>query len=117
MSLLPTHILLNYTYNLICRGRERLTVQNSVVTLDPSKIEHVTYGEARKVWIGLENADIRKTTDGTDPSNTGGSEVGHIVFTNERFAIIGNADISNLKTIIKNVGETATLEIEYFYGV
>ncbi|MCP4357975.1 MAG: hypothetical protein GY796_08170 [Chloroflexi bacterium] len=108
--------VLNILHNISCQARERITVAGVVKSLTANLVTHTTYGPAFKVWIGVEGADIRKTMEGTDPVNTGGSEVGHIIFANERFAVLGNADIANFKALIKTAGETAVLEVEYYYG-
>jgi hypothetical protein len=115
MAILPSQTIDNHQYNLKCGARERITVENAVKTLTASLVNHATHGLARKVWIGVEDADIRKTQDGTDPVNTGGSEVGIAIAKDDRFSVTGNDDIDNFKAIVKTDGNTAYIEVEYYY--
>ncbi len=108
--------VLNILHNISCKARERISVADVVKSLTAGLVTHTTYGPAHKVWISIEDANIRETTEGTDPVNTGGSEVGHVIFANERFGLLGNTDIGNFKAIAKTSGETAILEVAYYYG-
>lgn len=94
---------------------EKLSVNDSVTTLTAAKVTHATYGKAREIMLSPEDDDIRITYHGTDPVNTGGSEVGHRVYQGQQHSIKGWDEIDGLKILNATPAGTATVHVTYWY--
>ncbi len=66
-----------------------------------------------RVLITLEGADARVTFDGQDPSNTGGSEVGHWYYDGAVFDL-NRVTAQKMKIIEQTAGSPYTLRITEF---
>ena len=107
--------LVDVSGGLVCKARERIAVGDVAVSLTGSLVTHAMYGASKKVIISVEENDIRKCQDGSTPVQTGGSEVGMVIYTGSIFSVLGNTDIGNFEAIAKTNGAAADIEVEYYY--
>lgn len=88
---------------------ESITVSNSAVTLDLTKVQPATPARnAERVVIDIETDQIRYTYDGgTTPT----SSVGHLAGPGDRIVMNGYGNIRRLKMI--RVTADATIKVTY----
>jgi len=104
----------NARYEVQCKARETLTVVGVVQTLTAGNVTHTTYGPARYAEITTEAASIRFTRDGTTPDPS--THIGMILTTSQVLPLFWN-DLDNFQVIVNTTGETAYVQVDYFYDV
>ena len=88
---------------------EQITVSNAVKTLTVGKYTDTDSKLSKKVFISVEDAQIRYTFDGTTPT----SSIGHIANPAEVIILIGTQNIENFKAIRKG---STDAKISVTYG-
>lgn len=111
---LTTHTIGNARYNVQCKARETLTVVGVVQTLTAGMIRHATYDPARYAEVTTEAASVRFTRDGTTPDPS--THIGMVLTTSQVLPLFWN-DLEDFQVIVNTTGETAYVQVDYFYDV
>jgi hypothetical protein len=69
----------------------------------------------RAALITVETADIRFTLDGTTPTITAGTAVGHLAASGQSYVVRGYDNIRNFKCINAVAGSGAVVKCTFFY--
>ena len=91
-------------------------IGGTVATYD-TKSEHGSQIEVlhpNEALITVETADIRWTCDGTTPTTTATTAVGHLTAFGDSIALIGYHNIKNFKAINAVGSSGSTLRITYY---
>jgi hypothetical protein len=75
---------------------------------------YASYARPVEALVTVETADIRWTCDGTTPTVTAGTALGHITAAGDSFNLVGFQNIQQFKAINAVNGNGATLRITYF---
>ena len=107
-----------FVINGVAGGFETLTTA-AVIGFTSSKILP-TSGDfvgkrARSVIISVETADIRFTIDGTTPTTTATTAVGHLLPVNASYEINGELNIANFKCINAVGSSGATVKCTFLF--
>jgi hypothetical protein len=90
---------------------EAITVSTTAIGFAAAKIKSESNGTIHPISavFSTEDADIRISTDGTDPT----ASVGLLIETGTIVAIKGESDIRNFKAI-RDAGTDAVINVTYF---
>lgn len=102
---------------------EKLDTLTASTGLTASKYEkdvtvndhHSLRRHAFEVLITVETADIRWTCDGTTPTVTAGTALGHIASNGDDITITGLDNIRRFRAINAVAANGATLRVTYFF--
>ena len=71
--------------------------------------------KARAALISVETADIRFTIDGTTPTTTATTGVGHLLVTGSSWEVLGEANVANFKAINAVGSSGAVVHLTYLF--
>lgn len=71
--------------------------------------------KARAALISVETAAVRVTFDGTTPTTTAVSAIGHIMYPGDSFVVLGEKNISNFRAINEVAASGAVVKCTYFF--
>ncbi len=99
---------------------EAITPGNAATGFTTSKISKSTgtwTGQrATGAFITVEDNSINFTLDGSTPTQTGGTNVGHRLDAGQSRYIAGAQNVANFRCIDRTAGSAATVKATYFYG-
>ncbi len=87
---------------------EQITVSNSAIGFTLAKYTDTDGKKAKKVFVTIEDAQIRYTFDSTTPT----SSIGHIANPMDAIILIGTQNIENFKAIRKS-GSDSKISVTY----
>jgi hypothetical protein len=94
---------------------------SAITQLSKSKWEPISTNDplmkglqAKAALITVETANINFTLDGTSPTVTSGTNVGHTLVAGDSILIKGAVNIAAFK-MIDNAGSTAVVKVTYFF--
>lgn len=71
--------------------------------------------QAKEAYITVEDQAIHFTVDGTTPTQTGGTDVGHVLAAGNSISIFGYNNIANFKCIDQTSGNVSKVKVTLFY--
>jgi hypothetical protein len=99
---------------------ETITPGNTATGFTGSKIAKTTgtwaYQSAQSALITVEDNAINFTEDGTTPTQTGGTNVGHQMAAGSSYKVRGAANVANFRCIDRTAGSAAKVKATYYYG-
>lgn len=103
----------------VARGYEKIVPGNTVTGFTTSKIAPTTGvlagKQAIKVQVYVKDNSINYTTDGTIPTQTGGTNVGMVAVAGTTLVITGYHDIETFKCIDSTASSASDLRVTYFF--
>jgi hypothetical protein len=105
------------------RSHEKVSTLTSAIGFTSTKYEYNPSTEtpstrvlqAEEVTITVETADIRWTCDGTTPTVTSGTALGHIASAGDVITLTGYDNIKNFKAINAVGASGATLRATFWF--
>jgi hypothetical protein len=102
------------------RGREKISDTSTAIGFTNTFFMYDKSGGLAKIQIkaaliSVEGAAIRFTIEGTTPTVTAGTAVGHTLYSGDNYMIRGWEACRNFKCINEVAGNGAKVECTYFY--
>jgi hypothetical protein len=103
----------------IAGGFETLSTITTAKGFTSAKIAPITGSftgkQARAVILSVETADIRFTIDGTTPTTTATTAVGHLLTSGSSYEITGEKNIANFSCINAVASNGAVVKCTYLF--
>ncbi len=101
------------------RYYEKITPGNNVTGFTSSKIEPMTGPlagkKAIKALVYVKAAAVNYTVDGTEPTQSGGTDIGMYAAAGSTITVLGYHDIGTFRCIDATAGSASDLRVTYFF--
>ena len=99
-----------------CKAYESLATTASIgFTSTYYNYSSLNYMPMKAALITVETADIRFTMDGTTPTTTATTAVGHLMVSGQSYVVRGWENIRNFRCINAVASSGAVVRASYFY--